>query len=325
MIDITSSVGFAHWLLYLIPLLIVYMTENVLIIYMILIIDGIAIVLGFFDSLVSPVHESVTEVSLVNRIAGMLVLIIFSIIISFLIQTRKRYQILAGRLENANEELESFSYSAAHDLKTPLGVMKGLSTILIEDYSDSLDKEGIDYLRRISENTVRMNELISDMLKLSKITLQDLHFEQVNMSEVVKPIIDELKQTAPERIVQLHIEPGLVVMADRSLISIALSNLINNAWKYTSKQEIGEITFGSTTVKDKRVYFIKDNGCGFDMNYASNLFKPFRRLHSESEYPGTGVGLATVDRIIKKHLGRVWAESKQNEGATFYFTLPEQI
>lgn len=321
-IDIATPVGFTHWLLYIIPLLIVYTAESVFITYVMLFIVFIAVVLGFVDSLSSPVHENITEVSIVNRLSGMLVFTIFSVIISSLIQARKLYKKLAGELDYANKELESFSYSVAHDLKTPISTIKGFSTILIEDYSSKLDQDGADYLKRICENADNMIGLINDLLHLSRVSLHELHIEHVNISDIVVSLIDELKHTYPDRFVAISIEPNQMVNGDRSLLKIALSNLINNAWKYSSKQNNASITFGAVVIKKKSTYFIKDNGSGFDMNKASDLFKPFKRLHSDNEFPGTGIGLSIVERIIRKHYGRIWGESKPGEGATFYFTLP---
>jgi light-regulated signal transduction histidine kinase (bacteriophytochrome) len=282
----------------------------------------IAVVLGFLDSLASPAHENITQVSMVNRLSGMLVFTIFSIIISSLIQARKLYQKLAGELDYANKELESFSYSVAHDLKTPISAIKGFSTILSEDYSSVLDQEGASYLKRICENTEKMTALINDLLHLSRVSLHELHIEHVNISDIVISLTDELKQACPDRRVAISIEPNQIVNGDRSLLKIALSNLINNSWKYTSKQNNASITFGVDVIKKKPTYFIKDNGSGFDMNKASDLFKPFKRLHSDSEFPGTGIGLSIVERIIRKHNGHIWGEGKPGEGATFYFTLP---
>jgi light-regulated signal transduction histidine kinase (bacteriophytochrome) len=281
----------------------------------------IAVVLGFLDSLASPAHENITEVSMVNRLSGMLVFTIFSVIISSLIQARKLYQKLAGELDYANKELESFSYSVAHDLKTPISAIKGFSTILVEDYSSVLDKEGASYLNRICDNTDKMTGLINDLLHLSKVSLHELHIEHVNISDIVITLTDELKQACPDRRVAISIEPNQIVNGDRSLLKIALSNLINNSWKYTSKQNNASITFGVAVINKKPTYFVKDNGSGFDMNKASDLFKPFKRLHSDSEFPGTGIGLSIVERIIRKHNGHIWGEGKPGEGATFYFTL----
>jgi light-regulated signal transduction histidine kinase (bacteriophytochrome) len=290
-------------------------------IYAMLVIVFIAVTLGFIDSLVSPANANITEVSIVNRLSGMLVFVIFSIIISALIQTRKLYKKIAGELEYANKELESFSYSVAHDLRTPISTIKGFSTILIEDYSNRLDQEGTGYLKKIYENADRMTVLTNDLLHLSKVSLHELHIEQVNISDIVASLTDELKKSCPDRFVTIYIEPNLIVNGDHSLLQIALSNLINNAWKYTSKQNNACITFGTAVINKKQTFFIKDNGSGFDMNKASDLFKPFKRLHSNSEFPGTGIGLSIVERVIRKHNGRVWGEGKPGEGATFYFTL----
>lgn len=225
------------------------------------------------------------------------------------------------KLESANKELEAFSYSVSHDLRAPLRAIDGFAQALFEDYSSELDSTGKDYVRRIRNASQRMAQLIDDMLKLSRVTRHELVEEEVNLSEIAKSISAEIATNNPEREVAIGIEQDMQDTADPQLIRIALTNLFENAYKFTSKKEIASIQFGFKNENGGRVYFIKDNGAGFDMKFASKLFGAFQRLHKAEEYPGTGIGLATVQRIISKHGGRVWAESTPNIGSTFYFTL----
>lgn len=223
-----------------------------------------------------------------------------------------------SELETVNREIEAFSYSVSHDLRAPLRSMDGFSQALIEDYADKLDAHGMDYLRRIRQGSQTMSLLIDDMLKLSRVTQAEIHYDKVNLSELVKSVADRLKASQPERQVELKIAPEITTRGDFALLRIALQNLLENAWKFTSGCPQAEIEFGST---ETTTFFIKDNGAGFDMAYADKLFTPFQRLHSDREYPGNGIGLAIVERIIRRHGGRIWGESKINQGTTFYFTL----
>jgi light-regulated signal transduction histidine kinase (bacteriophytochrome) len=218
-------------------------------------------------------------------------------------------------------ELEAFSFSASHDMRAPLRIIDGFSRALMEDYEDKLDAQGKDYLTRIRTAARTMTEQIEDMLKLFKITNTEIDIVKVNISNIARSIMDELQESQPQRLVNIKIADSLEDYADPRLIRIALENMLGNAWKFTGKQENAEIEFGLTKIDNKKVYFIRDNGAGFNMEYAYKLFGPFQRLHSVQEYPGTGIGLATVRRVISRHGGTVWAEGEPGCGATFYFTL----
>jgi PAS domain S-box-containing protein len=227
----------------------------------------------------------------------------------------------AAQLEAANNELEAFSYSVSHDLRAPLRSIDGFSHILLDDYGDKIPQEGLDYLERVRAAAQRMAELIDDLLKLARVTRTPLQSKLVNISAMVEKIASTLREENPERSVVYSIMPDLMVNGDPHLLNIALENLLSNAWKFTSKKEQAVIEFGQQSKARERTFFIRDNGTGFDMAYVNKLFGVFQRLHSVSEYPGTGVGLATVQRIIKIHGGKIWAEGEEGKGATFYFTL----
>jgi light-regulated signal transduction histidine kinase (bacteriophytochrome) len=228
---------------------------------------------------------------------------------------------LVNDLEAANKELESFSYSVSHDLRAPLRTLDGFSGMLLEDYGDKLDETGKDYLNRIRKAGQTMSQLIEDMLKLSRITRAEILKEEVNLSDLARTICDELKATQPDRQLECIVAPQIAVYADKHLLEILMRNLLDNSWKYSSKCPITRIEVGSASQNEKKVYFIRDNGIGFDMKYADRLFVPFQRLHSNQEYAGTGIGLATVQRVIQRHSGKIWAESEVGKGSTFYFTL----
>ena len=229
---------------------------------------------------------------------------------------------LVGELECKNRELEAFSYSVSHDLRAPLRAIDGFSRALIEDCSDKLDSSGLDYLNRVRSAAQRMAELIDDMLQLSRVTRADLSRRHIDISTVAREAAADLQRQDPERHVDFKIEDGLVAEADSRLMRIVLENLLGNAWKFTRDSEGAAIELGVTDA-DEPTYFVRDNGAGFDMLYVEKLFRPFQRLHTEEQYPGTGIGLATIQRVVDRHGGRVWAEGKVGEGATFYFTLPK--
>lgn len=224
-------------------------------------------------------------------------------------------------LESVNHELEAFSYSVSHDLRAPLRAVDGFSRILLDEYAHCLDEIGQDRLRRVRAAAQKMATLIDDLLKLSRITRSELKREDVNLSALANEVIEELRKQEPERTVQCAIEPGVIVWGDARLLRVVLDNLIGNAWKFTSKRPDAQIEFGRQMQNGEPVYFVRDNGAGFDMAYAEKLFGAFQRLHDTSEFPGTGIGLATAQRIIHKHGGRIWAEGAVEQGATFYFTL----
>ena len=224
-------------------------------------------------------------------------------------------------LEIANKELEAFSYSVSHDLQAPLRALDSFSELLIEDYGQKIDETGQDYLKRIRKATQTMSQLINDMLKLSRVVRSEIRIDLVHLSEEAKVIAGELQAGQPERKVKFVLAPDILVAGDRGLLDIALNNLLENAWKYTSKNPNALIEFGQTQQNGEKVFFVRDNGIGFDMIYSDKLFQPFQRLHTDKEYPGTGIGLAIVQRIIRRHGGRIWAESEVGKGTTFYFTI----
>ena len=225
------------------------------------------------------------------------------------------------QLEVTNKELESFSYSVSHDLRSPLRTISGHSSILIEDYADKLDDEAKRLLGGIKQNIARMNNLIDDLLKFSKLGRKELQKSEVNMEELVRDIISEMEKGVPHKAV-INLNSLIPVQADFSLLTQVWTNLISNAIKYSAKKQNPYAEIGCTRLENEIVYHVKDNGAGFKPEYADKLFGVFQRLHSANEFEGTGLGLAIVQRIVTKHGGRVWAEGKVNEGATFYFSLP---
>ena len=227
----------------------------------------------------------------------------------------------AAQLENANKELESFSYSVSHDLRAPLRSIDGFSHAILEDYRELLPAEALDHLNRIRNATQRMAQLIDDLLDFSRLSRTTLQPRFFNLSQMVNEIAGALQENHSEQKVSLSVEPDLMTEADPRLLHIALENLINNAWKFTSKIDHAKIEFGQLNKARERTFFLRDNGVGFDMAYADKLFGVFQRLHAVSEFPGTGVGLATVKRIINIHGGQIWADAEEGHGATFYFTL----
>jgi PAS domain S-box-containing protein len=229
-----------------------------------------------------------------------------------------------AQLESSNKELEAFSYSVSHDLRAPLRSIDAFSQLVREDYEDKLDDQGRQYLSIVGDASRHMAELIDDLLHLSRVTRAEMRRQPVNLSLLAKRIIVELRRLEPKRRVEIVIAPDLRVNADERLLRVALENLLNNAWKFTAKKRAARIEVGTETQEGGRVYYTRDNGAGFDMEYAGKLFGPFQRLHSTSEFPGHGIGLATVHRIITRHGGRIWAEGRPDEGATFYFTLGEE-
>ncbi|RMH32674.1 MAG: DUF3365 domain-containing protein [Nitrospirae bacterium] len=228
-----------------------------------------------------------------------------------------------AQLEASNKELEAFSYSVSHDLRAPLRGIDGFSQAVLEDYHDKLDDMGRSYLQRVRAASQRMAQLIDAMLNLARLTRADVSIEPVNLSEMAKVIIQDLQRTQPHRTVTCTIAEGLHAEADPNLIRVVLENLLGNAWKFTSERTDAHIEFGchKAETSTEVCYYVRDNGAGFDMTYVHKLFGAFQRLHAFSEFPGVGIGLATVQRIIQQHGGRVWAEGTVGEGATFYFTL----
>jgi len=226
--------------------------------------------------------------------------------------------------EAANRELEAFSYSVAHDLRAPLRAMSGFAQLLRSNYQDRVDEEGQDWLQEIVTNAAKMGTLIDALLALARLTRADVKHETIDISAIVRDIATQLERGEPERKVRWAIQGGLYACADSALMHAALQNLLANAWKFSSAAASPRIEFGSTHETGDGIFFVRDNGAGFDMAFAKKLFGPFQRLHSAEEFPGTGIGLATVQRIILRHGGRLWAKSAVGEGATFYFILPNQ-
>jgi PAS domain S-box-containing protein len=224
-------------------------------------------------------------------------------------------------LSALNKELEAFSYSVSHDLRAPLRGIDGFSQALFEDYSDQIDDTGKDYLQRVRRGVQKMGALIDDLLEFSRVTRGELNKEAVNLSVIAQDVLRELQEGDSERTVQVSITPKLSAQGDQRLLRVVLVNLLGNAWKYTSTQREACIEFGARNDGNKTTYFVRDNGVGFDMKYADKLLGVFQRLHRVDEFPGIGIGLATVSRIVYRHGGKVWAESELNKGATFYFTL----
>jgi light-regulated signal transduction histidine kinase (bacteriophytochrome) len=224
------------------------------------------------------------------------------------------------QLEAANQELEAFSYSVSHDLRAPLRHLDGFSQMLLEQSGDLLGSDGLDYLNRMRRASQRMGQLIDDLLRLSRISRAEMLREPVDLTAMARDIIADLQAGAPERQVTVVIEEELSAHGDLRLLRVLLENLLSNAWKYSTRTPRARISVGSTG-QAPDTYYIRDNGAGFDMAHADRLFSPFQRLHTETEFPGNGIGLATVQRIIHKHGGRIWPEAAPGEGATFFFTL----
>ena len=227
-----------------------------------------------------------------------------------------------SELEASNRELEAFSYSVSHDLRAPLRTMQGFTELVLDNYADALAEDAKLYLTRVSDGGIYMQELIEDLLSLAKLSKTNLHRQHLNMSEMAETILLEMQQQQDDRHIEYIIHPAMEVMGDKRLIEVLLRNLIGNAWKYTARRPLAHIEFGVEFHESETVFFIKDNGIGFDNQHAEKLFQVFHRLHCEAEFDGTGIGLAIVARIVARHGGQVWASGKPDSGASFYFTLP---
>ncbi|HET7479574.1 MAG TPA: CHASE domain-containing protein [Rubrobacteraceae bacterium] len=288
---------------------------------------------GRFPAFLRPLVENVGgTLPLFVLLSGLATSFLLFSIIWMLVRSRDRAERVSEELEHANRELEganheleAFSYSVSHDLRAPLRTIDGFSRILIEDYGDRLDAEGEDYLERVRGASQHMGSLIDDLLDLSRVTRKPLRREAVDLSALATDIMERLKDSEPDRKVEVVVERGLIAQADANLLSVALENLLGNAWKFTSKTPDARIEFRADRQPGPGflapVYYVRDNGAGFEMAYAQRLFGAFQRLHGTEEFEGTGIGLATVQRIVHRHGGRVWAEGAVGEGATFYFTL----
>lgn len=239
-------------------------------------------------------------------------------------QLEQRVRERTAELENSNQELEAFSYSVSHDLRAPLRSIQGFSDALLEDHGMSISDGSRDCLDRIRGAANRMSELIDGMLSLSRLSRGEFRAEPVDLSAMAREILHDLARRENGRQVEAVLPAGLAAQGDRRLLRAVMENLLGNAWKFTSKRSRTRIEVGRAGTEEERaVFFVKDNGAGFDMAYANKLFGTFQRLHDAAEFPGTGVGLASVQRVVQRHGGRVWAESVMGNGATFYFTLPE--
>ena len=236
------------------------------------------------------------------------------------LQRNEHLKAAQEELQGANQELEAFSYSVSHDLRTPLSVIAGFSELLWLDYASQFDEQGKKHLAMIRRATEKMNRLINDLLNLSRAARAEITRKKVDVTAMARSIAAELRKVEPARKVDIVIEEGMAAEGDEALLRIAIENLFRNAWKFTSKQEQARIEAGWEP-GDSPVYYVRDNGAGFDMADRERLFASFQRLHSESEFPGTGLGLTIVQRVIARHGGRIWAEGRVNEGATFYFTV----
>jgi two-component system, sensor histidine kinase and response regulator len=264
---------------------------------------------GVWDFILKPIADMNILMHSINK----------SIEKSMLIEENKRHR---HNLEVANKELESFNYSISHDLRSPLHAIDAFSEMLQEDCSEILPSESLDHLNRIRTATKRMNTMIEDLLTLSRLSRQPLEKTKIDLSRIARRIIENMRVEFPEQNPIVHIEEGLTIQADAGLTEHVLENLLGNAWKYSSKKEQPVISMGCRQLDRGEAIFIRDNGAGFDMKSYHRLFGVFQRLHLEKEFKGTGVGLATVKRIIQRHGGEIWAESEVNRGATFYFTIP---
>jgi signal transduction histidine kinase len=230
-------------------------------------------------------------------------------------------QLHSRQLEASNQELEAFSYSVSHDLRAPLRGIDGFSQALLEDYGPGMPDEARDHLNRIRNAAQRMAQLIDDLLNLSRVTRAELRHEPIDLSAIAIAVVADLRRANPERQVQIQMPESLRATGDARLIGVVMTNLISNAWKFTGKTSEPRIDMGVEQSPQETIYFVRDNGTGFDMKYAGKLFGAFQRLHAQDEFPGTGIGLATVRRIVNRHGGRIWAESEPGKGTTFFFTL----
>jgi light-regulated signal transduction histidine kinase (bacteriophytochrome) len=291
-------------------------------------ISLVSVLLIFLSDLLSKPDHHVHFIDLWNISMILLFFVIVTLSLSKLRITLDEQRRLAVELQKAlddikatNESLESFSYSVSHDLRGPLWRIEGFAELMAEKYSDRLDEQGKDYIGRICSNTQRMKDLIEALLKLSRYSRSDLNRSPVDLTALVRGELEENSKSWPERKVELITAEGVTADADPALLQVIIFNLVANAWKFTKLRSVAKIEFGVTEIEGKDVYFVRDNGAGFSMVNAKRLFSPFQRFHSESEFPGFGIGLATVQRIIHRHGGRIWAESEVDKGATFYFTL----
>ena len=272
--------------------------------------------------------KTLTTVFVLSSIilAGVVIILFYAYLYRIQSKLSKAYSKLRHEIserKQVQQQLESYSYTIAHDLRAPLRSITSFSQILAEEAGESLRGDARDALQRVINAGSRMAELIDDILELSRITRRQMSVDTVDLSQCAREYIERLQSESPDRQLDYYVESNITVSGSRELLNAALKNLLENAWKFTSNRETVEIHFATTRLDGETVYFVRDNGVGFDMKYADKLFGTFQRLHPQEMYPGTGIGLATVKRVIERHKGRVWAESELGQGATFYFTLPE--
>ncbi|MFP4014967.1 MAG: sensor histidine kinase [Chitinispirillaceae bacterium] len=318
-LDIMTPLGFRIWILYIIPLLLSYRSEDIRITYTLLISIGTLLALGMA---ISQEQIDLISISILNRVLGFITFTVFTIIINRLIISRKNLRTYSQKLSAANQDLEAFSYSLTHDLRNPLSIITMSSCLLIENREKLSEEDQQLHTEEILNSSRNMTTLIQDMLALFGISRRELQIEEVDLSKLVFSIMHDLQALDPGRKGEFIVQKGVIVRADAHLMRIAMTNLLENAWKYASLKPEARIEFGARENREGSVYFVKDNGMGFDMGKADQLFEPFRRLHSR-EVSGTGIGLAIVQRVIRRHGGRIWAQSRPGKGAVFYFTLGE--
>ena len=240
-------------------------------------------------------------------------------------ELEQRVRERTAQLEAVNQELEAFSYSVSHDLRAPLRAISGYSQVLLEDYAPRLDTAAVEYLQRLRASSQFMGGLIEDLLELARITRAEMTHEPVDLSQMFTVVMQRLQSVDPARQIAVTCQPGLQACGDERLLGILLTNLCDNAWKFTARKDPARIEFGSQPAEDGPVFFVRDNGAGFDMTYSSRLFGTFQRLPNAQDFDGSGIGLATVRRIVQRHGGRIWAEGQVEQGATFYFTLGDAL
>lgn len=271
--------------------------------------------------LVAPGGGSFASIRSWNSLMEGVLLVIAGYLFSTLKVELEQKQKRAAELEAANRELEAFNYSVTHDLRKPLTVINGYCEVILHRYRERLDSQCLSYIGEISAATLEMDSLIDSLLEFSRLSHAEPHWETVDLSRTAQMVVAGLRMAELERRVTVEIDEGITARGDRELLRVVLANLLGNAWKYTGKREDAVIGFGVRDLGGKPAYFVRDNGAGFDMADAERLFLPFQRLHGSDDFKGHGIGLATVERIIRRHGGRVWAEGEPGNGATFYFTL----
>ncbi|MBD3346434.1 MAG: hypothetical protein GF401_15380 [Chitinivibrionales bacterium] len=326
-IDLSLPLEYIEWILYIIPLIIIYLVQRSVYTYMLLGLIAVLLVSGL---VLSPRQETLPLISVVNRFEGFVAFTAFTIIINMLIrsnnnlrETKTLSEQYSAKLETANRELEAFTYSVSHDLRNPVNNIFFMTEALSTLHAENLDSEGMKFVQEIEKSGKRMDAIISDLLRLSQISRNEIVYESVDLSKMASDIITELRKSSPRDNMTVKIEKHMTVTADKGLLYSALHNLLGNAWKYTAKTSNPYIEVGAKKADEKLIYYVRDNGVGFDMQYAKSIFTSFTRVHAEKEFHGTGIGLAIAERVIMRHGGKIWAESTPGEGATFYFTIPK--